>query len=131
MSQHIGSGGAFVGPRGPPQADQTFQALEAEFDAPAQSIEGKDIGRREGLCVERGDEDDPVGRRESTLRYLMSTFASVSPRLAPGGFGRLSRLLNRDEGQLQGRTGLAADPDRPINQPACRSLAEPGKKINQ
>src|ERR1700704_4487678 len=115
MSQHIGSGGAFVHPGRTLQADQTFQALEAELDAPAQPIEGEDIGGGEGLWVERGNEDHPVRRREGALRYLMSTAPSVLPCLAPGGLSRLSRLLDGDESQPQRRTGLTSDPDRPIN----------------
>jgi hypothetical protein len=67
MCQDIGSGGAFVAARWPLQADQAFEALDAEFDAPAQAIESKDIGRGEGLGCERGDQDDPFGGGEGAL----------------------------------------------------------------
>src|SRR6476620_3720270 len=64
VGQHIRSGGAFVDPWWPLQADQALQPLEAEFDAPSQTIEGKHIGCGELLDGQRGQEDDPVGRDE-------------------------------------------------------------------
>ena len=43
MSQKVGSGGARVGARWTLQADQALEPLEAQFDAPTQAIEGKDV----------------------------------------------------------------------------------------
>src|SRR5882757_8952749 len=60
----------------------------------------------------------------------MSAFASGLTRLASGRFEGMCRLLDRDEPQAQCRAGLACNPDRPINQPACRPLAELGEKID-
>src|SRR5262245_66380397 len=45
MRKQIRLGGAFVGPRRSFQADQAFEAFEAEFDAPSEPIERQDIGR--------------------------------------------------------------------------------------
>ena len=50
MSQNIGPGGLFVRTRRTLQSDQTFETLEGEFDAPAQAIQGENIGGRELLC---------------------------------------------------------------------------------
>jgi hypothetical protein len=49
MSQNIGPGGLFVRTRRTLQSDQAFEALEGEFDAPAQAIQGENIGGRELL----------------------------------------------------------------------------------
>ena len=51
MRQHLRSGRALVGARRALQADQTFQPLEAELDAPSQAVEGEDIGGRESLSA--------------------------------------------------------------------------------
>lgn len=45
MRKQIRLGGAFVGPWRSFQADQAFEAFEAEFDAPSEPIEHQDIGR--------------------------------------------------------------------------------------
>ena len=77
MSQYVGPGGTLIGPRRPLETDQTFQSLEAEFDAPAQTVEGKDIGGCEVVWRERCDDDDraPRGRelpvREGLTRIIV------------------------------------------------------------
>jgi hypothetical protein len=96
MSQHEGSGRALIGTRRTSQTDQAFQPLEGKLDAPAHPVKGKDIGSGEGLRIKRGDQDDPIGGSECTLRDLMATFSSGQMRLAPGAGGRLRRFLDGD-----------------------------------
>ena len=47
VSEDVRSGGPFVRSRRTLQADQAFQSLEAEFDAPAQAIERENVIGRE------------------------------------------------------------------------------------
>ena len=89
MSQDVRSGGAFIGPWRSLQPDQTFQSFEAELDAPAQPIEGQDISRGEAIGSERSDQNDPFGRGQSAVGYLMPACARGLVRLALGRFGRL------------------------------------------
>src|SRR5215204_2625183 len=49
MRQHVGSGGTRVDTRWAAEADQAFQALERQFDAPAQAIKRENVGGRERL----------------------------------------------------------------------------------
>src|SRR5438477_11964581 len=109
MSQHIRSGGAFVATWRPLQPDQTLEALEGDFDAPAQAIERKDIGSGELLFGERGDEDHPIGGVKRALRDLMPALACGGARLASGLLGGLRRLLERDQTQAKRRARSAGD----------------------
>src|SRR5215470_14283299 len=57
VGQQVGSGRAFIEAWRPFQAEQAFQALEGELDAPAQAIKGEHISRGELLWREGGHED--------------------------------------------------------------------------
>ena len=74
MSQDIGFGGTLVDAWRPLQADQAFQPLEGEFDAPAQAMEGKDVGGGEFRGGERGDQGYPIGRRQGLPADLVTAF---------------------------------------------------------
>src|SRR6266540_165178 len=131
MSQHIRSGGTFVGTWWSSEANQAFQPLEAEFDAPSQAIKSKHISRSEVRRCERGHEDNPVCGGERSFRDLIAFPLSVPARLASRGRSSLRRLLDGNQTQSKSSAALASDPDRPIDAPACRCVAQLGNKIKR
>ena len=56
MNQDVGSGGTLVETWRPFEADQALQTFEAQLNAPAQTVEVKDIVRREGVGGRRSTE---------------------------------------------------------------------------
>src|SRR5262245_35647382 len=131
VGQHIRSGGAFVDSWWSLQADQALEPLEAELDAPSQTIEGKHVSCSELLGSKRGHEDDPVGRGERLFGDLVAFPLCLSSGFAARSRGGLRRLLDGNQTQRKSRAIFASDPDRPIDQPACRGLAQLGNKINR
>src|SRR4030095_14342346 len=61
MNQDVRSGGTFVETWRSFEADQARERLEAEFDAPPQTVEVENIFRREVVGREGGQQNDPVG----------------------------------------------------------------------
>src|SRR5258708_5554772 len=73
------------------EAGEGFEALEGEFDLPAQAIKDKDVV--EQRAVERGEEDDPLGsldRARVGLRAFAFGVGVQALAFPGGGFGRLS-----------------------------------------
>lgn len=97
MGQDIGLGGALVEAWRPSEPDQAFQALESELDAPAQTVEGKDILGREVFGRERRRQDDPFRRRQRSVGNPMTMLARLPARPSPRRFGGRPRLLDRDQ----------------------------------
>ena len=131
MGQQIGSGGAFVGAWRSLQTDQAFQALEPQFDPPSQAIKRKNVGGREGLRRQRGDENHPLCGGERPFGNLIAILARLSAGGAARGFGGLPGLLDGDEPQGERLAVLPRNEDRPVDQPALRGLAELGQKIDR
>src|SRR5574338_1650275 len=124
MRQQVWLGGALIGSGRRLQSDQAFEALEGEFDAPAQSVEVEDVLGGEVMRLERSDEDHPVGGRERGPGDLMAAAARLLTGLAPGRCECRGRLLDGDETQRKGGAVLAGDPDRPIDLAARGCLAQ-------
>src|SRR5258708_32863328 len=103
MSQHPRSGGPLVGAWRSSQADQGFQALEAEFDAPAQAIEREDIGGGGGLWGQRCDDDHPIGGVQRSLRDGGTLPPSLPAHFAPPPPRRPRRLPVRNPSE--GKSG--------------------------
>src|SRR5215204_6207750 len=131
MCQHIRPGGALIDTWWSFQANQAFQALEAKLDAPSQAIEGENIGGRELLGAKRGHDNNPICRGERSLRDMVAFPLRVSARLAARGRGGLHRLLDGNQPQPKRRSAFARDPNRLVDQPACRRLTELGAKIDR
>src|SRR5260370_920874 len=126
MSQHIGSGRTLVGARRSFEADQTLQPLEAEFNAPAQTIKSENVGGFELSGGERGYHDNPVCGGEPLFRELIAFALGVPTRLASRLCCGLRRLPDGDQTRGEKRAGLAFDDDRPIDKTACPRLARFG-----
>jgi hypothetical protein len=73
MNQDVRSGGTFVKTWRPFEADQAFQTFEAEFDALPQTVEIKDILRREVIGWEGGQQNDPVGGLKGSFGNLIAS----------------------------------------------------------
>src|SRR5262245_20915565 len=112
VGQHIRSGGAFVDSWWSLQADQALEPLEAELDAPSQTIEGKHVSCSELLGSKRGHEDDPVGRGERLFGDLVAFPLCLSSGFAARSRGGLRRLLDGNQTQRKRRAIFASDPDR-------------------
>src|SRR5260370_35569581 len=113
MSQHIGSGRTLVGARRSFEADQTLQPLEAEFNAPAQTIKSENVGGFELSGGERGYHDNPVCAAEPLFRELIAFALCVPTRLASRpclGRGRLPHGARCAAGR---QPGLAVKTERP------------------
>src|SRR5258708_12351510 len=82
MGQHIGSGRTLVGARRSFEADQTLQPLEAEFNAPAQTIKSENVGGFELSGGERGYHDNPVCGGDPLFREVIAVALGVPTRLA-------------------------------------------------
>src|SRR6266404_2984777 len=118
MSQHMRSGGTFVGPGWSLQADQALQPLEGEFNPPSQAIESKNISGRKVFRLERGYQNHPICGVERLLRELVASLLCAPARLAPRSGSSLRRLLDRNQTQGERRAALAFYPDRSVDQAA-------------
>jgi hypothetical protein len=46
--------------------EQALEAFEGQFNLPAQSVDIENFGGRDMILVERGDEDDELGRDQAS-----------------------------------------------------------------
>src|SRR3954447_16300172 len=97
------SGGPLVVCRRSLQANQALEPLEAEFNAPSQPVEGKDVSRCEVLWLERGYQDHPICGIECLSGELMASLLRRSPRPASRSLGSLRRLLDGNQTRSERR----------------------------
>src|SRR5262245_20752518 len=64
--------------RQPIEMQQALQALEDEFDPPAQSIEGKHVGPREAIEGKRSDEQHEAGGAQGLLLDRLALLAALA-----------------------------------------------------
>ena len=126
MSQHIRLGGAFVYSRRRLQADQAFEALEGEFDAPAQAIKGEHIVGGVtfgGSDVTRITQSAAVSvLSEIWLSFSLGCPARVAPEASAARGGFLTATRRR----------ASAGPDlRPSQDWHDRSIVGPGRSFRK
>ena len=112
------------------QPDQALQPLEAKFHSPPQAIQRQHVIGGEFRCLQRGHQNEPVGRCERVLRQLVTVLLRLAAGLAATLRGIGLRLTGRDQAQRQWRAAAAADPDRFIN-PIRLALAKHAEQIKR
>src|SRR5262249_19000649 len=131
MSEDMRPGGSLVDSWRSLQPDQALQPLEAEFNAPSQTIESENVGCREVFRPERGHQNDPIGGVERLPGKLMTAPLRLPPRLAPCLSRCLDRLLDGDQPQRQRCAALGFYPNRAIDQAAPCRLAQLSHQIDR
>jgi hypothetical protein len=109
------------------EAEQALHSLEGEFDLPAPAVEGEDVGGGEGVLVERGDEEDELGRLEGLRLDAALVFPGGLPGAGAARFG--GGLVEAADDETDGKS-IARGALRPDHDGALGVLA-PGETVER